>query len=250
MSMSTTPWLSGWRPNPHARLRLFCFPYAGGGASVFRLWGQQLPPHIEVCPVQLPGRENRLREAPFTAMGDLIPVLGDAMQPYLDKPFAFFGHSMGTLIAYELTCSLWRRTGLTPTHLLVSGRRAPSLPEPERLLHTLPTDEEFLGELQRRYQNLPAVIFADAELRALFVPLLRADFTLVETYPWTATAPLPCPIVALGGDVDGRATQADLRAWQALTQAEFAFHLFPGGHFYLNEQSKALLTLIATQLGV
>lgn len=246
--MSTTPWFSGRRPNPQARLRLFCFPYAGGSASLFRLWGQQLPPQIEVCPVQLPGRENRLREAPLTAVHDVVQALCDLLPPYLDKPFAFFGHSMGTLIAYELAHALWRRTGLTPTHLLVSGRRAPSLPEPERLLHTLPTDAEFLDELQRRYQNLPAVLFSDAELREIFVPLLRADFTLVESYQWQARARLPCPIVALGGDADNRATEADLRAWQELTQAAFALHLFPGGHFYLNEQSKALLALIAEHL--
>jgi surfactin synthase thioesterase subunit len=165
----------------------------------------------------------------------------------LDKPFACFGHSMGALIAYELAQQLQAHSQ-TPTHLLVSGRRAPVLPELEMLLHTLPSDEAFLAELQRRYNNLPAVMFEDTELRELFVPLLRADLTLVETYQGTAKTPLPCPIVTLGGADDPRTSPAELRAWQALTQADFALHCFPGGHFYLNEQAPTLLATLARYL--
>lgn len=240
---SVNPWLRISHPKPHARLRLFCFPYAGGAASIFRAWPQYLPADIELCAVQLPGRENRIRERPFTVLAELVQALLPNLSPYLDKPFALFGHSMGALIAYE-TAQQLQEQDRPPTHLLVSGRRAPILPEPEALLHTLPSDEAFLSELQRRYNNLPAIMFEDAEVRELFVPLLRADFMLLETYQSRVHTSLPCPLVALGGADDPRVSPAQLRAWQALTQADFALRIFPGGHFYLNEQVRPLLATI------
>lgn len=244
MMTSVTPWLRISQPNPYARLRLFCFPYAGGAASIYRTWPQHLPPAIEVCAVQLPGRENRIRERPFTNGVELVQALLPALLPYLDKPFALFGHSMGSLIAYELAQQL-RSQGRIPTYLFVSGRRAPMLPDPEALLHTLPSDAAFLNELQRRYNNLPAVIFEDAELRELFMPLLRADFALVETYQYTERPALPCPLVALGGEADPRASPAELRAWQSLTQVSFTLRMFQGDHFYFNQQPLPLLQTIA-----
>lgn len=240
-------WFRISHPRPQARLRLFCFPYAGGAASVYRTWPQQLPAEIELCAVQLPGRENRIREAPFSDAQELSQALLPALLPYLDKPFALFGHSMGSLLAHEVAQQLVQM-GRSPAYLLVSGRRAPWLPDPENLLHTLATDEAFLTELQRRYNNLPDVIFTDPELRELFVPLLRADFTLVERYYCAGPTPLPCPIVAFGGADDARTSQAELLAWRESTGADFALHLFPGGHFYLNEQSAPLLTTIVTYL--
>jgi surfactin synthase thioesterase subunit len=241
-------WLRISSPKPDARLRLFCLPYAGGGAMIYRTWHQQLPGDIEVCAVQLPGRENRLREHPFTNLGELVQALLPQLLPYLDKPFALFGHSMGALIAYELAQQLVRQLERMPMYLFVSGRRAPFLPEPELPLHKLPTDDIFLAELQRRYNNIPAPIYEDAELRALFAPLLRADLTLVETYQCQTPTPLPCPIVALGGDSDPLVSLAELQSWHTLTHAAFALHRFQGGHLYLYEQSQALLATITGYL--
>ncbi|MCB0063644.1 MAG: thioesterase [Caldilineaceae bacterium] len=236
------------QPNSNARLRLFCFPYAGGAASIYRTWHQYLPADIEVCAVQLPGRENRIRERPFTDTNALVQALLPHLQPYLDRPFALFGHSMGTIIAYELAQQLQQQRQQPPFRLLVSARRAPFLPEPEALVHLLPTDAQFLAELQRRYNNIPAMIFEDAELRELFVPLLRADFTLVETYQHSDRPPLRCPIIAFGGAADERASATELRAWQHVTQSTFALHCLPGGHFYLNDQTQPLLALITAVL--
>lgn len=247
--MSSSLWFQISKPNPHARLRLFCLPYAGGAASIYRTWPQYLPAEIEVCAVQLPGRENRIRERPFTDAAALVQALMPVLLPLLDKPFALFGHSMGSLLAYELAQQLHLQ-GQTPTHLLVSGRRAPMLLEPDALVHTLDNDDAFLMELQRRYNNIPAVIFADAELRELFMPLLRADMTLVERYQCAQQAPLPCPLVALGGTDDPRTSQADLQAWQILTQASFTLRMFQGDHFYLNQQPLPLLHTIAQILTV
>lgn len=245
--MSSTLWFRVSYPKPQARLRLFCLPYAGGAAAIYRNWPQSLPDDIEVCAIQLPGRENRIREQPFNNLVALVQVLLPNLLPYLDKPFALFGHSMGSLIAYELAQQL-QSHDQTPTQLFVSGRRAPILSEPAALLHTIPSDEAFLTALQQRYNNLPAVLLAEAELRALFVPLLRADMTLVETYQYRARPALSCPLVALGGAVDPFVSPAELQAWPQLTQADFAVHFFPGGHFYLNEQMQPLLATIASCL--
>ncbi|HRW10315.1 MAG TPA: alpha/beta fold hydrolase [Caldilineaceae bacterium] len=245
---TTNRWLQVLPHNSAARLRLFCFPYAGGAASIYRQWQHYLPTTTEVCAVQLPGREQRIREQAFATMELLVEALLPNLLPHLDRPFALFGHSMGSLIAYALAQQLQQQYQLTPTHLLVSGRRAPFLPAPESPLHTLTDDKAFLTEIQQRYKNLPAVIFADAELRGLFVPLLRADFALVERYRSQDEPPLACPIVAFGGEADPHATALDLQAWQQLTSRAFALHRLPGDHFYLNQEGPALVTLIAAIL--
>lgn len=243
-------WLRRLRPQPQARLRLFCFHYAGGSASLYRTWPALLAerlPAIDVCAVQLPGRENRLREAPFTQMAALIRALLPVLRPELDRPFVLFGHSMGALIVYELAQALQRAGGPLPAHLFVSGRRAPSLPDPLLPIHGLPTDD-MLRAIGQRYGNLPDLVMQDAELKAIYAPLLQADFTLVETYQPSTLTPLPCPVTALGGDADPFATEAELQAWRPLTQSQFDLHLLPGGHFYLQEQTTALLAYMAKAL--
>ena len=243
-------WLRRLRPQPQAPFRLFCFHCAGGSASVYRTWPTllaEIQPTIEVCAIQLPGRENRLREAPFTQIEPLIQTLLAVLRPEFDRPFALFGHSMGALLVYELAQALQRTGGRLPTQLFVSGRRAPSLPDPLPPLHRLPTDD-MLRAIGRRYGNLPDLLLQDAELKAIYAPLLQADFTLVETYQPSTLAPLACPIRAVGGDRDALATEAELLAWRPLTQGHFDLHLLPGGHFYLQEQTKPLLTHIAAAL--
>src|SRR5215470_3991894 len=135
LSMNGKPATSSWfafpRRNPQARLRLFCFPHAGGGSSIFRSWPAELPWDIEVCSALLPGRESRLREPPFTRIAPLVTELGEVLLSYLDRPFAFFGHSMGAFIAFELIHELKRRNVTGPTHLFVSGAGAPHIPDPE-----------------------------------------------------------------------------------------------------------------------
>lgn len=249
--MSTQLWLRRLKPNPQARLRLFCFHFAGGSASAYRTWPPLLAgsrPDVEVCAVQLPGRENRLSELPFTQVAPLVTALIATLRPELDRPFAFFGHSMGAIVAYELAQALVRNGLAQPSHLLVSGRRAPGTPERFAPIHQAPTEDDLLRAIQHRYQNLPELLLQDAELKAIYAPLLRADFTLVETYTPSTLTPLPCPITVFGGAADAIATEAELLAWRAVTQSDFALHLLPGGHFYLQEQSGPLLERIATIL--
>src|SRR5262245_25071207 len=146
--IATERWLAFARPRPQAAIRLFCFPYAGGGASVFRGWANGLPGSVEVCPVQIPGRETRFREPAFTRLPLLIEAVAESLGPHLDRPFALFGHSLGALVAFELARHLQRERGPEPVHLFVSGCGAPQTRGQETLLHTLPA-AEFRRELQR-----------------------------------------------------------------------------------------------------
>ncbi|HEY1379547.1 MAG TPA: thioesterase domain-containing protein, partial [Gemmataceae bacterium] len=176
-SVGTDRWLAYVRPRPLASVRLFCFPYAGGGASVFRGWADGLPSAVEVCPVQMPGRETRFREPAFTRLPLLIEALAESLYPHLDRPFAFFGHSLGALVAFELARRLRRDGSPEPQHLFVSGSGAPQARDHSgAVIHTRPADE-FWQEVGR-LNGTPAEVLTDGELRDLLLPTLRADFAL------------------------------------------------------------------------
>lgn len=240
---TVSPWLPYWQRKAHPRVRLFCFPYAGGGASLFRLWSEQLPAEIEVCPVQLPGRENLFQIKPFEHLSPLVETLGSILRPYLDMPFLFFGHSMGALIGFELARHL-RNSGLeaAPMYLFMSGHRAPHLPDPRPPRHLLP-EEAFVQEL-RRLQGTPEAVLQNQELLHLILPLLRADFSVCETYTYIADKPFPCPIMAFGGLDDEAVSRNELAAWQAQTCGTFKQRFFPGGHFFLHTEQTLLLHAI------
>ena len=240
------PWLVRPVPNPSADLRLFCFPYAGGGAAVFRGWAEGLGPEIEVCAVRLPGRESRLREAPFRQHQPLIEALLPALQPELNRRFALFGHSMGALIGFELARELARRGGPMPVHLFVSGHRAPNLPSRVPPLANLP-EPEFRDRL-RAMGGTPAEILDDPELMTIFGPLLRADLALGEGYAYRDAPPLGCPVSAFGGEDDPRLRPEDLQDWARQTRAPFTLKLFPGGHFFLHTAGPDLLQAIRMAL--
>lgn len=244
--ISNSPWLVTVRPNPLATLRIFCFPYSGGGASIFKQWPDGLPSDIEVCAVQLPGRETRLAEPLFTQLDALIETMAGALYPFLDKPFTFFGHSLGALVAYELTRCLRRTYGTGPLHLLVSAHHAPNLPSPLTPIHALP-EKEFVSELQR-YNGIPEAVLAHAELRELLLPILRADFELFETHTHREEAPLDCPLSAYGGLSDEGVSRDALAAWQSQTNGPFAMHMLPGDHFFLNSSQPLLLQTVSEEL--
>ena len=238
MSQSTNAgavdrWISFRKPDPKAQLRLFCFPYAGAGALIFRNWTDGLPREVEVCPIQLPGRGTRLAEPPFTKLSCLIEALARALVPLLDKPFAFFGHSLGALIAFELARQIRRQYGVHPVRLFASAGRAPQIPHRAPPIHTLP-DNEFLAEL-RRLNGTPRELLDHKELMAVMLPILRADFALYETYLYSNEPPLNCPISVFGGLQDRRVNESDLEAWRSQTSASFSLRMFPGDHFFLKE---------------
>ncbi len=232
----TSRWIAYRKPNPQARLRLFCFHYAGGGASVFRTWQNDLPSDIEVCPVQLPGRESRLREPAFVRLAPILDELPDVLQPLMDMPFAFFGHSMGAIISFELTLRL-RQLGRTlPLMLLLSGRRAPHCRETDPPLHDLP-EAEFKAELMR-LEGTPQEVLEHPELMELLLPLLRSDFAVCETYEHDESAVLDLPISAFGGLADHKVDKVHLEGWQKYTKGPFKLRMFQGNHFFLNGSAR------------
>jgi medium-chain acyl-[acyl-carrier-protein] hydrolase len=222
-----------------------CLPYAGGGASIFRGWQDRLPADVEVLAVELPGRESRMREVSFTRLRPLVDILGRVLEPVLDRPIALFGHSMGALIAFELARTL-RRAGRSIQRLFVAGHQAPHAREVETPLHKLP-DDAFKSELVRLGGTTQEVI-SEPELMEIFLPVLRADFALVETYVYTPEPPLSCPISAFGGLADTTVPRARLQAWQDQGDAEFRVRMFPGNHFFVHSQREALLAAIADDL--
>lgn len=244
--MSHEAWIT--RPQPHrrARCRLFCLPYAGGGSSLFRSWPAHLPPTIEICAVELPGRGGRLQEPPFTQLAHLLEAMVPALLPYLDKPFALFGHSMGALISFELARHLRRAYDLRPICLFVSGCRAPQMTAAHPPLHVLP-EAKFMAEL-RRLDGTPEPVLQHGELMQLLLPLLRADFTLYETYTYDDEAPFECPISAFGGAQDPLVSRHSLAAWRDQTQGAFKLRILPGDHFFLNSACACLLQAITADL--
>lgn len=242
-------WLAQTKPNPRANLRLFCFPYAGGNAQIYRAWSENLPTAIEVCPIELPGRGVRLTEPLYKQVSPLVSDLATAIHPLLDLPFAFFGHSLGALVAFELTRLLRRDYALVPVHLFASGRDAPQTNAGVPRLtpvYSLP-EREFLEKL-RILSGTSDAVLQNAELMQLFMPVVRADLEVSETYVYTPEAPLECPITAFGGLQDPVTTPDELDAWREQTSIDFALHLLPGNHFFINSAQSHLLRVIARSL--
>jgi medium-chain acyl-[acyl-carrier-protein] hydrolase len=226
---------------------MFCFPYAGGGASIYRGWGASLPADLEVCPVQIPGRESRLREPAYAEPGPMIQAIADALDPYLTGlPFVFFGHSMGAMISFELARELRRRGRTQPLHLFVSGRRAPQMPAREEPIHALP-EPEFIEKL-RELNGTPEEVLQHAELMKLITPILRADFSVNETYEYTEEAPLDAGISAFGGLGDEDVTREDVEAWKENTRGRFRMRMLPGDHFFINSGKELVLESVARDL--
>ena len=232
------------RPDP-AR-RLICFPHAGAGAATYADWVRLVPPDIELVAVQLPGRQNRIAEDPFTEVPPLVSALTQALRLELDRPVAFFGHSCGAQLAHELARALHARGRRLPEHLFLSALPAPGtagIP----LLHDL-AEDEFHDEVIR-LGGVSAEIAADETVMESLLPLLRADFALWERHPSRPGPPLPCPVTVLCGAADPRVPLDSLPAWAAHTTGGFATHVFPGGHFYfLDDPAGTVGTVVAAML--
>jgi medium-chain acyl-[acyl-carrier-protein] hydrolase len=240
-------WLGPVRAHSTTQLRLFCFPYAGGGASAYNTWAEHLPHDVEVVPIRLPGREGRFTEAPARDLPALVDALAPALRPHLDVPFAFFGHSMGALIGFELCRRLRRDYGLLPLHLFLSAHRAPHLPNLSPQFHRA-SDEAILGEVRRLSPTRSDATSDDALMRAL-LPMLRADWTVCETYGYRPDVPLDCPITVYGASDDTEASYHELVAWRDHTSADFRMRIFPGDHFYVVGARVLVFTALSDDLG-
>jgi medium-chain acyl-[acyl-carrier-protein] hydrolase len=243
---STNRWFTCFKPNPQALLRLFCFPYAGGGTMIYRTWPKYLPDTVEVWAFQPPGRGNRLCEAPFTNLEALVEATVPALTPFLDKPFAFFGHSLGALVSFELAHKLRETPGTGPVHLFVSGRRAPQVADTDPIIYNLP-EPEFIEEL-RKLNGTPDEALKDPELMELMIPLLRADFEICESYTYASKPPLECPLTAFGGLQDKGVTREQVEMWRDHTVRSFSVRMMRGDHFFLHSYESILLGALFREL--
>lgn len=242
---SNVKWFMYPSPQPRAKVRLFCFPYAGGGTSMFRSWLKTLPTFIELCAVQLPGREGRIAEQPYEHMEPMVEAINSVIGPQLDRPFAFFGHSMGAMISLDLARAVRKTYKVEPVHLFVSGRRAPQMPRTRGFTYNLP-EPEFIDEL-RRLNGTPQEVLDNPELMQIMVPLLRADFSVCQTYQYTPEPPLSCPITVFGG-LEDETTREELEGWREQTSAACTVRMSPGNHFFLHAQQNQLIRIIEQQL--
>lgn len=230
-----------------AELRLFCFPYAGGGASIFHSWADQLPSNIETTGIQMPGLESRIMEPPIETISVAVEMLLPEIYSRKDKPFVLFGHSLGAFISFELTRKLRERYGLQPLHMFVAGIRAPQILNRNSPIYDLP-EVEFLKELQLRYNGLPKEILENPDILQLVLPGLRASLKMYECYKYTEGDPLDCAITAFGGSEDKAASREDLEAWRHQTNRSFSLQMIPGSHFFINSEQVYFLLALSSEL--
>lgn len=239
---------SRWFVCPHvkseASARLFFFPYAGGGPAAFSAWCGALPKNIEGRIAHYPGRGSRFDEPLINEIPQLVEQLARAIEPFLEKPFSFFGHSLGGLIAFELARHLRRRDHL-PDSLFVSACAAPHLPRVRPRIHRLP-DAEFIAEL-KRMNGIPSELIQNEEAMSMLLPIVRADLQAFENYVHIPEEPLPCPITVFGGSNDPRVNRKEIEAWSLHTASVFQAVFFPGGHFFIHEAKDSLLALLASR---
>lgn len=241
-----SPWIVRPRPIAAPRLRLFCFAHAGGGASLFQTWPSGLSDKVDVCAVQPPGREERLDDCPYARFDAVVQATADHLRPWLDVPFALFGHELGALVAFELVRRL-RRTGLpAPVRLIVAGCAAPHLPNSSSPIHKL-SDNAFLDRLAGGLTAVPDAVRRRPDLLARILPGLRADFTMLETYTYRPENRLDCPMTALGGTADPTMPADALAAWAEHTST-FSQQMIPGDQFFLFTGETEVLSCLTNLL--
>ncbi|OIK06006.1 thioesterase II family protein [Streptomyces monashensis] len=239
-----SPWFRNFQPAPDAAVRLVCLPHAGGSASFYFPVAKALSPGVEVLAVQYPGRQDRRLEPPETDLRILADRIVTALEPFTDRPYALFGHSMGAMVGFEAARRL-EAAGRGPVELFVSGRRAPAL---DRDGDRQPgTDEEVIAEI-RALNGTGSMLLDDPETRDMILPALRADYGAVRSYRYVPSPPLHCPVTALTGDSDPKAKVTEVAAWEQHTLGTFELNVLPGGHFYLLDRAREVLDTIEEHL--
>lgn len=242
----TTPKFNAWvtcpQPEPHALARLFCLPFAGGGASIYRSWGKELAPTIEVCPIQIPGRENRFSETAHRDIKTLAPAIASQLQFYLDKPYIIYGHSMGALISFEVLRILQDKGQPLPHIAILGAHRAAHLPPKRKPMSEL-DDGAFISKLTT-FGGFPREVLESQELLQFVMPTLRADFTLCDGYQHEQSEPIDCPLVMIAGEHDTEVAPQDMQPWDVHSTQPARLISLDAGHFFLKTHQAELMQII------
>jgi surfactin synthase thioesterase subunit len=245
----SSEWFLVWRKRSNPTLRLFCFPYAGGGSSAFREWADLLPETIELVAVHPPSRMHRLKTAARAVdLGRFAERLADYIGPYLDLPYAFFGHSLGSLVCSQVAQEIARRRLLAPVHLIMSGRSAPHVSLPRLDWHLL--DDRLLIESLRAMGGTAEDVLSNTELMAVFLPSLRQDVALADGFlrPFSAEQVFSGTLAVYNGRSDHLVHDSQVNEWQRYSASPIRLRLFPGGHFYFQTARAAVLDALMEDL--
>lgn len=244
----TSNWLIRGRGDTRgAKLRLYAVPFAGRGASLFHSWRAMLPEWIDLVAVQLPGREARLREPALSSVADIVDALQAEIVATNDRPFAFFGYSMGALISFETTRALLAAGTTGPEALILAGHQPPHVKTTSVPFHAM-TDAEFVDAMQRLYDGIPQEVLSNPDLMRLLLPTLRRDIEALEFFQFKPGPRLNIPFHVYGGTLDPQANRSRLERWQDLTNGPTAFRWFDGGHFFVLDQSRAVVDAVVADL--
>ncbi len=227
------------RNNNCAKIRLFCFPYAGGNESTFLPWTKDLPKNVEVCALELPGRSSRFGEPTYNNMSNLIDDLIGVFSKFTDKPYILLGHSLGSCVAFELMYRCKQAGIRMPEHFIASGSSAPHINDTPKGLYKLPRND-FIEEL-RRLDGTPEEILCNEEMMTLALPSILADFELSETYTYTGSEVFDCPVTVFHGDEDSEISLQDVEAWTDHFTFPADIHIVQGGHFFIEQNKKVVL---------
>ncbi|MFJ5546217.1 thioesterase II family protein [Streptomyces sp. NPDC093225] len=238
-------WIRRYHAADESPIRLVCLPHAGGSASFYFPVSRALAPAVDVLSVQYPGRQDRRHEPGFTDIHAYADALTSALLPWLDRPTALFGHSMGAVLAFEVTRRLERDHGIAPVRVFASGRRSPSSFRPESV--HLRDDDGIVAEM-RELSGTDAAILGDEEILRMVLPAIRSDYTAIENYRAAPDDTVNADITVLTGESDPRTSREEAQAWEAHTTGGFDIHRFPGGHFFLAQQQAHVLKIISERL--
>lgn len=229
-------------------MRLFCLPYAGGGASIYHSWHASFPESVDVCPIELPGRLGRLREAPFREIRALVEALNAALDRHFDLPFAFFGYSLGALIAFEWARELARVRGLEPAPLIVAARSAPQLRPSFFHRADSMSDRDFIARVVALYGPRIQLVLSDPEMVTIMLRMLRADLGMLDVYEYRAAPKLRTPILVLGGERDEVVARESLQRWGEHTEGRCDVRLFAGDHFFIHTHKDAVISAVRASM--
>ena len=229
------------------QLRVFCFPYAGGGASLFRTFHETMPQGVEVVPIQYPGRENLVKEPLLNSIDELVTAIYPDVKEMLDVPCVFLGYSLGALVAFEMVRKLRRENNPLPKELIVAAHRSPHLPDSTVQIHRLP-DKEMINVLRKTITDVPDQLWENAEMLKVYLPMIRADVTVSETYRYIEEKPLPCAITACGGTHDDHVSEEEILAWQKQTSAQFAHNMIDGTHFFFHDEEQRFQKIVLEEI--